>query len=423
MAGFDARKLPSNNIHDHLHARALIFEASDCIVAIISVEVIAVSAEFSESVRRRISSATSIPVSNIILSATHTHCGPVTLSHFFNQGQPLDLAYLETLASGIVDAAVEAFQQRQERLLKTGMVPVSGIAVNRRTADGFPVDPFAGVLLIEELDGTAAAIAVLYACHTTVLGPNTLSITQDFPFYTLEKLRTAIGSSVEALYLNGAEGDLSIGHKSDLSAVGIIDSFRTFATAQRLGERLADAVLEGLQTLVAEPPLLEVLTAHPRLRLKQYAPLATMTKAKEAALADLVDGDTSPEMLSKRQRSLFARIEEYYAMLCEASPEPEPKHLPVECIALRLGNTALVTLPGEIFVRIALNIRESSPFARTFFLGLANDYIGYVPDEEATVTSGYEVVASRVPAQAGVVLQTAAADLLAALHATRMVTA
>jgi neutral ceramidase len=388
------------------------------------VEVIAVSAEFSARVRERIASATGIPAAHIILSATHTHCGPVTLNHFFNQGQPLDEVYLETLATGIANATIEAFERRRERTLKTGMVPVSGIAVNRRTADGLPVDPYAGVLLIEEGNGQPAAIAVLYACHTTVLGPNTLSITQDFPFYTLEKLRASLGVGVDALYFNGAEGDLSIGHKSDLSAVGIIDSFRTFETAQRLGERLADAVLSGLPSLVTEPATLDIRTAHPNLALKQYAPLAKMTRAKTEALAQLVDGgDTSPEMLAKRQRSLFARIEEFYAKLYEESAEPEPKHLRVECVALRLGGMAVVTLPGEIFVRIALGIREGSPFTRTCFLGLANDYIGYVPDEQATATSGYEVVASRVPAAAGLVLQRAAIDLLVELHANGKVSA
>ena len=198
----------------------------------------------------------------------------------------------------------------------------------------------------------------------------------------------------------------------------MIDAFRTFATAQRLGEHLADTILAGLDTLTIEPASLEVRVTHPRLELKQYAPLATMTKAKDEALAQLVEGDTSPAMLAARQRSLFARIEEYYARLYEALTGPDPRRLTVECSAVRLGHTALVTLPGEVFVRIALALRDASPFPRTFFLGLANDYIGYVPDEQATATSGYEVVASRVPATAGVALAHEAASLLTALAAT-----
>lgn len=412
MAGFDARKLPSDAVHDDLHARALFFDDGITQTAFVSVEVIAVSADFSAAVRPQVEALTGIPAANVFLSATHTHCGPVTINHFFNQGQPLDGLYLASLAQAIVDATEEAFTTRQPRTLKTGLVPVRGIAVNRRTPDGLPVDPYAGVLLIEESSGQPAAIAVLYACHTTVLGPDTLSITQDFPFYTLEKLRAALGPDVEAMYFNGAEGDLSIGHKSDLSAVGIIDSFRTFATAQRLGEILADAVLVGLPSLTAEPAIVGVLPQHVPLPLKSYAPLAEMTRAREEALAALIPGDFTPEMLAKRQRSLFARIEEYYQKLYEESSASEPKHLAVEFSAIRLGDTVFLTLPGEVFVRHALAIRAASPFAKTLFLGLTNDYIGYVPDEQATATSGYEVVASRVPAQGGVLLQEAAATLL-----------
>lgn len=412
MAGFDARKDVAKAVHDDLHARAMVFDDGIRQVVFVSVEVIALSAEFASSVRSQCESATGIPASQIILSATHTHCGPVTLHHFFNQGQALDKEYLYALAVSIVTAVEEACARKKPRIFKTGLVECNGIAVNRRTADGLPVDPYAGVLLIEELNGKPAAIAVLYACHTTVLGPDTLSITQDFPFYALAKLNSILSDDVEVMYFNGAEGDLSIGHKSDLSAVGVIDSFRTFETAKRLGERLADAVIAGLSSLTVEASSVDIETIHVALPLKKYDPLPAMTAAREHAVADIREGVQDREMLVKRQRGLFARIEEYYAALYEASEMAEPKTLTVEFTAIRLGETALLTLPGEIFVRVALEMRETSPFAKTLFLGLANDYIGYLPDEQATASLGYEVVASRVPASAGRILQEEAKTLL-----------
>jgi neutral ceramidase len=416
MAGFDARKGVATSVHDDLHARALVFDDGNTQVVFISVEVIAVSAEFADLVRTRISSATGISASHIFLCATHTHCGPVTLHHFFNQGQPLDDRYLQALADGIVDCAIRAANSRKPRLLRSGLAPCEGIAVNRRTKDGLPVDPYAGVLLVEELDGTVAAVAVLYACHTTVLGPDTLSLSQDFPFYTLAALQSALGPKVEALFFNGAEGDLSIGHKSDLSAVGIVDSFRTFETAKRLGEKLAQAVVANLEALTHEVPFVDVLTSHPALPLKQYEPLARMTLRREEA-AGRIDFSLDPrESLVQRQKYLFARIEEFYAKLYEASPSSEPKSIPIEFSSILLGETCFLTLPGEVFVSIALAIRKASPFAKTLFLGLTNDYIGYMPDEQATADSGYEVIASRVPASAGQILQQEAAIMLKQLE-------
>jgi neutral ceramidase len=416
MAGFDARKGVSNAVHDDLHARALVFDDGETQVALVSVEVIAVSAEFSRDVRFRVQEATGIPAGHVFLSATHTHCGPVTMNHFFNQGQPLDVEYLQSLADGIVASVKSAQENKKQRVLKTGLVACDGIAMNRRTDDGLPVDPHAGVLLVEELTGEPAAVAVIYACHTTVMGPDTLSITQDFPYFTIAKLKEKLGSAVETMYFNGAEGDLSIGHKSDLSAVGIIDSFRTFETAQRLGDLLADAVLAGMDQLTAERPELSLRTLSVSLPLKSYDALPAMTAAREHALREVNIEQTGTEMLVARQRYLFARIEEYYAKLYEESTAPEPKHLDVEVSAIRLGETVLLTLPGEVFVRIALNIREASPFPNTLFLGLTNDYIGYVPDEYATASSGYEVIASRVPWEAGALVQEAAANLLEQLH-------
>jgi len=419
MAGFDARKGVAQAVHDDLYVHAIAFEAGDVQVVLVSVDVIAVSQEFSLSVRREVEAASGVPSSHIFLSATHTHCGPVTINGFFNQGQFLDEEYLLTLRGHIVLAIKGALENKRPRTLRTGMVPVDGVAVNRRTEDGLPVDPYAGVLLIEEADGKTAAVAVIYACHTTVLGPNTLSLTQDFPFYTLAKLKQVLGDEVEALYFNGAQGDLSIGHKSNLSAVGIVDPFRTFATAQRLGERLADAVLTGFAELEVEAPRIEVLVREVALPLKQYEPLAVMTKAREDAAREIVASRMDTEMLAKRQHSLFARIEEYYAKLYEELDAPAPKALTVEFAVILLGETALLTLPGEIFVRVALGIREASPFAKTLFLGLTNNYIGYLPDHEASRDSGYEVVASRVPAAAGDVLQAEAASMLRKLKEAR----
>lgn len=420
MAGFDARNGTADAVHDDLHVRALVFDDGSTLVTLVSIEVIAVSAEFTATVRALVERATGIPAANVFLSATHTHCGPVTLNHFFNQGQPLDETYLATVASAVVRASTAAHQSRQPRTLRTGSVPVSGIAKNRRTEDGLPVDPFVGVLLVEEVNGDTAAIAVIYACHTTVLGPNTLSLTQDFPYYTLTTLQAALGPQVETVYFNGAEGDLSIGHKSDLSAIGIIDPYRTFETAQRLGETLGEAVLQNMSSLRAEPAVISVTSATLELELKRYAPLAGMTQRREQAGQAIAD-QAGAELVAVKQRSLFARIEEYYAMLYESSPAPEPKHLPAEMSVITLGRTALITLPGEVFVRIALGIRAASPFANTLFLGLTNDYIGYVPDEFAAASSGYEVIASRVPWQAGMAMQRAATGMLETLHAERRV--
>jgi hypothetical protein len=417
LAGFDARKGVATGVHDDLFSRALVLDDGTTKIALVSVEVLGLSRSFSDRVRDDIERRTGIPVRNVVLSATHTHCAPVTLNHFFNQGQPLDEAYLDRLAAGIVGSTVRANEERKPARVRSGFVDVTGIAVNRRTESGLPVDDTAGVIAIDDRDGKAAAVAIFYACHTTTLGPDTLEITADFPYYTIKRLKEKLGADVEVMYFNGAEGDLSVGHKSDLSAVGIIAPNRTFERAEELGKRLADSVHDGMPSLMKEEPSLAVEATTARLPLKTYASLDEMRARREQAGSAMREaekaGASERDVILARQRSLFSRIEEYYSLLSDDLPSP--KVLNAELTAVRIGETAVLSLPGEVFIGIALDIRRRSPFVKTMFAGLANDYLGYVPTREANASLGYEVIASRVTPEAADVLADSSVSLLGRL--------
>jgi neutral ceramidase len=417
LAGFDARRGVATAIHDDLFARALVIADQDKAVVFVSLDLIGIPQQFTDAVRKKIHASTGIAERDIILTATHTHCGPVTIKHFFNGDQQLDAKYMETLEKAVVEAILEAVDHRVPAVIKTGLVPVSGVASNRRTESGQPIDPFAGVLLTESLSGDVQAILVNFPCHPTVLGPNTLEVTRDFPHYFVERLHEQLGDAVTPIYINGTEGDLSIGHKSYLSAVGIIAPFRTFEKAREVGVRLADCVIEGLDTLVTEEPKLASGHAIVALPLKPYPPREEMKRKKEAALAslkELAEDAAQADLIARRQDWLFARIEDYYSSLY-AQTENDP-FLRIEVSAVSVGDTAIVSVPGEVFVEIGLAIRDNSPFPRTLIFGLANDYIGYVPTVGQSSEWGYEVVASRVTPEASLVLEEETGTLLDELY-------
>jgi len=421
MAGFDARQGVAMKVHDDLHARALVLDDGATKVALISVEVIGFNGSFANELRAQVQQRTGIPACNVVLAATHTHCGPVTFNHFFNPGQTLDQAYMQQLSRGILESVDQAVTSLRKGRIRSGLVRADGIAVNRRTADGKPVDSYAGVLLAEALDGTPLAMSVSFSCHPTTLGPNTLDITADFPYYAIKRLREGLGQRAEVLFFNGAEGNVSIGHKSDLSAVGVIAPFRTFEKAEELGLRLANAILGGLASLAPQQGCLKVESHKVSLPLKSFGPVAEMRARRVQALERIRELEAkepgTTDLLRAKQQGLFARMEEYYAVLREQTPGPEPKALTTELTGVRIGDTALLTFPGEFFVEISLEIRKRSPFAITIFAGLANDYIGYVPTADADASSGYEVVASRVIPSAAGLLADAGANLLRDLHA------
>jgi hypothetical protein len=70
-----------------------------------------------------------------------------------------------------------------------------------------------------------------------------------------------------------------------------------------------------------------------------------------------------------------------------------PSKVPVrtEIASLRLGSLLLIFIPGELFVEIGLAIRKASPFATTWIVGYAEDYVGYIPTRAAYDEGGYEL--------------------------------
>lgn len=425
LAGFDARKGGATSVHDDLYARAVVFEAAGETVILVTLDLIGISKKTTNEIREAACSPIGLAAGNIIVCATHTHCGPVTIKHFFNGDQPVDEGYLELLKGRTIEAIEEAFANRVPANLHSGLVKVEGVSVNRRTEGGQPIDDMAGVLAIEDEGGKLRAIVVSYACHPTVLGPHTLDVTRDFPHYLDAELTKQLGDDVTVLYFNGTEGDLSIGHKSFLSAVGVIADFRTYAKSEEIGRRLARSVLDGLSQLTVERSQIVLTNMTVALPLKSYRPYAAMQQRTIEAkrTLDAISGtasekvETPPDVIHKRQDYLFARIEEYYASLLER--QPEAKTLDVEVSVICLGETALLFVPGEVFVEIGLAIRARSPFAKTMLFGLANDYIGYIPTIEQAKLGGYEVVASRVTPEASLVLENDSVRLLEAAFRTR----
>ena len=65
--------------------------------------------------------------------------------------------------------------------------------------------------------------------------------------------------------------------------------------------------------------------------------------------------------------------------------------LPQEVQAIRLDrDTAIVTLPHEVFVELGMAIKSASPFRTTIVISLANDLDFYIPTRRAFEEGHYE---------------------------------
>jgi hypothetical protein len=72
-----------------------------------------------------------------------------------------------------------------------------------------------------------------------------------------------------------------------------------------------------------------------------------------------------------------------------------PKHVSVILQAFRVGDLAITAIPCEVFVELGLELKQASPFTRTFTISLANGYNGYLPTPAQHELGGYETWRAR----------------------------
>lgn len=412
LAGFAARLGVSTGVHDPLFARALVIEQHGCALVFVSVDVLGLAADFVARVRRLIKARTGLPEEAVMVSATHTHSAPVTVSTFFNPGESLNQPYMERLASAIEDAVACAWQNRIRVRLGVGSARVSGIGVNRRTADRLPVDDEVGIVKVASIDGRTRGLLINHACHPTVLGPDNLLITGDFPAFALERIEAALGAGSFALFVNGAQGNISMGHSSELSAIGIITPGRTFERAEQLGHRLADVVLEALPSIQTADELAVARASRTvSLPFKAYPPpaetAAALLEAQSAVDRLERDGTAVDELGPAKTRRLYASIRNFYAGEAAALPDGR---LPIEIQGFRIGRALFAAVPGELFVEIALRIKRETEHP-VYIMGITNGYVGYLPTRDAYRVGGYEVVSAKVTEAAEDLLVAAICEL------------
>ena len=395
LCGFAARQAVSSGIHDDLYARALVLSNDAAALAIVSVEVLAVSEPIVEEARCRAASLTGLAPRSILIAATHTHSGPVTLNSFFNTGQPVDAAYIERLIGSIATAIEQAWNNRFDAMVGIGAGNVRGIAANRRPPDRNLVDETVGVIKISDAANRTRALLVHYACHLTVLGADNTLVTADFAGACVTDIENALGPGGFAMYLNGAEGNVSVGHSPELSAIGATTADRTFKRAGELGRRLASSALRAAAGILCRPDLeLNFSASAAQLRCRPFAPadeLREILRQADEQLARLIEQDVNGKQLNQAKLDrVFASITIANAALSRACDGRQEIGLQV----LRIGDSMWAAVPGELFVEVGLELRRARAHP-VFVVGLAIGYQGYFPTRAAFDQGGYEVVAAR----------------------------
>jgi hypothetical protein len=383
----------STGIHDPLLSSALYISSGKGQALIIANDIICLSKSNCQRVRNRIEAATGVPESHIMITATHTHSGPVTVTIVSNASDDVvpaaDPAYMALLEDRITECGIEAFRAARpaEMGLAVAWSPIS--CTNRHDPDG-PNDREIPVLAVRGLeDGKFIACMVVYALHPTVLHEDSLLVSADFPGMLRQYLQDALlGPACPVLYHLGPAGN-----QSPRYAIQSKD----FASARRLGHALGAAIegvipeihYESSCRLAMDHVLIDLI---PRPLPDTVAAAASLKQARHH-LESLRQSQASPEAIRTAECDCFG-AEETLALseAMNSSPglaEAYASCLPCEIQVLLIGPWAFAAWPGEFFVEYGLAVKERLP--DTYVISLANgDLQGYIVTEEAVVQQRYE---------------------------------
>lgn len=421
VAGYFYERI-STGVHDPLKAKVVVLENGTNKAALVFCDLVEMTLPVSVPARKEASVKTGIPISNILICATHSHTGPLfndlrrdvfhaaAIEKYGKDAtEPLD--YPKWLAERLVDVIVEANANLHPAQLKVGFAKQEGLAFNRRYFmkngkvqwnPGFlnpnidrpagPTDPAVPIVFIESVDaGKSKPIGAItiFAMHADTTGGTEFSA--DYPFYLQEELRKTYGPDFISMFGAGTCGNINHLNVS-------VDASKQKKTPE-LGATLG-------KTVLAQVPKLEQIE-HPSLAVRSEKIVVPLQ-------------EVTPEQVTQAQATL--KKQEHGKLSVDAFKIADlgrrGKTWPLEVQVFRLGSdTAVVGLPSEIFVEFGLAIKKASPFKNTFVISICNDRPNYIPTVEAFAQGAYEVINSRVAPGTGEKLVEVATKLLKELKA------
>lgn len=375
MAGYGGRMRPVEGTYQDLYLRVLALEdAQGHRGVIVATDLLGISQPIYEAVVARLQQTHGLDRAQIVLHASHTHCGPVLRQALYDiypleQNQhALIEAYSDWLIETLVQTVDEALQSLAPARVSGG-IGVATFAVNRRTnreADVphlreqnqllGPVDHSVPVLAVHRPDGQLLGVVFAYACHNTVM-----DFYQWFGDYAgcAQLALEARHPGATALFAMGCGGD-----QNPLPR-------RKVELAEQYGQQLADAVDHVLQQeLVPLAP--QLITAI------ELTPLALGPLPAASVLQDM-GRETN-------YRGRWARR----ILTMQSAGVALPTEYPYPVQAWKLGGQQLwIMLGGEVVVDYSLRLKGEYGWG-TWVTAYANDVMAYIPSYRVLLEGGYE---------------------------------
>lgn len=371
MTGYIARAGNATGVHDPLYAKAFVVDNGAQQAAILACDVLGFHKRFVDTVRAAIEAATGIPGANVMITGSHTHAGPATM--FLQEcGEP-DEAWMPVLRQQLVAVTQTAHAARQPAQFGAGRGRFTAGVHNRRSP-GDIMDPEVGIIQVTDKQGAPLAILVNYACHPTCLTGENQLFSAEYPGRLTTQVQQATGAIT--LFITGAIGDVG-------------PAERGWPVYEAIGSGLAATVLRTLPTLAQEDwHTVNVTTKPLTLPLLPLPTTEQLTQFLDQHQTPLTEAEKTQDWIRAK---IQLAMQQWGERTRVAIQEKRPTVVETEVQVIRLGDIALVSAPGELFVELGLAIKYGSGAKQMFICGFANDNIGYIPARRAYPHGGYEV--------------------------------
>jgi hypothetical protein len=382
MSGYAARDRPSEGAVHDLWAKALALQdPAGKKALIVTLDLCGIDRELSNSLRDAFREKYGLERDQVVLSCSHTHCGPVvgtnllTMYKIDETQRRKIVDYTRFLEGAVKEAVARAFDLLEPVQVSWGTGRCD-FAVNRRNNPekdvpalraslslAGPVDHDVPVLRLRAPEGKLRAVVFAYACHCTVLdfykfcgdhaGFAQIALEERFP-------------GAQAMFVAGCGGDQNPIPR------------RALELAEAYGRRLAESVGSVLETPMrpVEGPLRSV---YQEIDLA-FGPLPTREQLEKDAKSDNF-------YIASRARHLLERLEERGKL---APDYPYPVQV------WGLDELRWVFLGGEVTVDYALRIKRNAGGSNTWVVAYCNDVMAYIPSLRVLREGGYEGATSMI---------------------------
>ena len=403
---FNARY--ADGILEDLHADAIAISCGETVGVLISADLLGIIAKDAKAFREKIAEDNGICPDAIYLSCTHTHTGPQTYPEPYGDLEEKWKFYINLLLSRLSDAVKLALDDRKPAKMGWAVTELDNIAYKRRfrmkdgtvrTNPGVQnpdiVEPIGEVdkdlaLVRFVREGAGDVLLVNFGVHSDTVSGNKFA--GDYPHYLRQTLENALPGA-KCSFFCGAQGD-----------VGAVDQIkgRLFprepsnpSLARHMGYSMAGAVLQIYNkvkfTNVSTVAFGMLDCDAPSNRgeesrlpwARKVMELYEAGKNEEINAMGVRGGDenmTRTTMVAEARRIL------------KLEHGPDFYTLPIS--GVRIGEVALVGIPGEPFTDIGLGLKKGSPYALTMPCCLVNGAEAYFPMKDSYDEGGYEAVGS-----------------------------